>query len=60
MSSTVASAMDRVGLGQTKYWDNAPKLEDLRNMLESSSEKENSEGIKYILAVRQHGTHSYA
>lgn len=45
--------MDRISLNNSRFFETQPKLEDLRNMIDNpkSSEREVSEGIKFIVAV---------
>jgi hypothetical protein len=40
--------------GTSKYFDNALKVEEIKAMLDSLSEKDNFEGMKHIMAVRRH------
>lgn len=42
----------KFGGGNAKFFDNTPKIEELKQMLDSQSSKANIEGMKNLLAVR--------
>jgi hypothetical protein len=46
--------MDRISLSTSRFFETQPKLEELRAMIDNptNSEREASEGMKFLLAVR--------